>query len=43
MGWRFRFHNVHVPYAESLNDEAIDTNAEVILKRVLDEHAREAC
>jgi len=43
MGWRFRFHSVHVPYAESLNDEAIDSNmdincTEIILKHVLDEH-----
>jgi hypothetical protein len=42
MGWRFRFHSLHVPYADSLNDEAIDTildinYAETILKHVLDE------
>jgi len=43
MGRRFRFHSLHVPYAESLNDEAIDSNmdincVEMILKHVLDEH-----
>jgi len=42
MGRRFRFHSLHVPYADSLNDEAIDSNmdincAEMILKHVLDE------
>ena len=43
MGWRFRFHSLHVPFADSLNDEAIDSNmdincVEMILKHVLDEH-----
>ena len=43
IGWCFRFHNVHVPYGDSLNDEAIDSNmdincVEMILKHVLDEH-----
>jgi len=29
MGRRFRFHSLHVPYADSLNDEAIDSNMDI--------------